>query len=57
MIARYFLGTFGVVSGIKLKQLHRVVWKTVYVDPVLQNDDYPWGAMVTNRKGEQGEQP
>jgi len=33
--------TFGVVSGVELKQFDRVLWETVDVDPVLQDDDDP----------------
>lgn len=29
------LFTFGVISGVKLKQFDRVIWKTVHIDPVL----------------------
>lgn len=31
--------TFRVISSVKLKQLDRVVRKTVYVDPVFQDND------------------
>lgn len=31
--------TFRVISSVKLKQLDRVVRKTIYVDPVFQDND------------------
>lgn len=37
----WLIQTFGVISGVELKELDGVVWETVHVDPVLQNDDDP----------------
>lgn len=36
-----FLCTFWIISGIKFKQLHRVVRETVYIDFVFQDNDDP----------------
>ena len=36
-----FFCTFGVVPGVKLKQLDGVVRETVHVDSVLQNNNDP----------------
>ena len=33
--------TFGIVPGVELKQLDRVVGETVHVDSVLQNNNDP----------------
>lgn len=41
--------TFGIVSGVKLKQFDWVVWKTVHVDSVLQHNDDP-GTESTKKK-------
>ncbi len=39
VIASIAHGTFRVISSVKLKQLDRVVRKTIYIDPVFQDND------------------
>lgn len=33
------LNTFWVISSVKLKKLDRVVWETINVDPIFQDND------------------